>query len=70
MKRTIDGAVYDTDTSTKLGRFEYEMCNRRQAFPCNDTLYPSYSTRFQTRMNFNLLTESFGDRSCCRKAVI
>ena len=31
---------------------------------------PSYSTPFQTRMNFNLLTESFGDRSCCRKAII
>jgi len=31
--------------------------------------FTSYSTPFQTAMDFNWLTGSFGDRSCWRKAV-
>ena len=63
MKRAIDGAVYDTDTSTKLGRFEYEMCNRRQAFPCNDTLYQTRGGAFFVVGELEMDLGDGGDRA-------
>ena len=47
-----------------------EMLVSQAVVPAAVPRGPSYSTPFQIGMDFRWLTDSFGERSCCKKMII